>query len=71
MMSARMMVEKPEELEMTLKLTMPMKDWESLRDQLTRAYPSWKLSGAITEMLARARKIYFAQDADAFNSDDV
>lgn len=64
MIKARMMVEEPEKMEMTLKLTMNMKEWDDLRNQLNTAYPSWKLSMAITEMLVNARKIYFAKEID-------
>ena len=37
---ARMMVEKPDEIEMTLKLTMTAKEWDELRVQLETGYPA-------------------------------
>jgi hypothetical protein len=71
MMRARIMVENPDEIEMTLKLTMSIKDWCQLRDDLSKAYPAWKLSHAITEMLSRARKVFHTPDVDAFNAEYI
>lgn len=68
---ARMKVEKPEELVMTLTLTMSMKEWEDLRGQLGQGYPTWRLTSAINNMLSAARKIYFAPDMDAFGEERV
>ena len=58
-MQSRMMIERPGEVEVTLKLTMPAKEWENLREQLVSAYPSWTLAQAITDMLVQVRKIIY------------
>ena len=59
---AHMMVERPGDIVMTLKLSMSMTEWEELREQLAGGHPAWKLSAAISDMLAAARKIYFAAE---------
>ena len=66
-MRARMMVERPDDIEMTLKLTMPMSDWDKLRDQLNQSYPGWRLSAAINQMMASARKVHRADEVDCFD----
>lgn len=55
-----MTAENPGEIEMTVKITMRLKDWEALQSQLKDAHPSWKLSGVISEMVLEARKVFFA-----------
>ena len=62
MVKARMMVERPDEIEMTLKLTMSMKEWDELREQLKLSHPSSELVRAINVMLSNARKVYFAPE---------
>ena len=59
MLRARMMVEQPDNIDMTLKLTMSIKEWCELRDQLNSGYPSWRLSSAITSMLVDARQVFY------------
>lgn len=67
MMRAKIIVERPEDIEMTLKLTMPISEWDRLRGQLSLGYPAWKLTSAINEMILRARATYYAKDSDAFD----
>ena len=62
---AHMMVERPGDIVMTLKLSMNMTEWEELREQLTRGHCSLQLSAAISNMLAAAHKIYFAAETAA------
>ncbi len=64
MMKARYMVERPDEIEMTAKLTMTMKEWDELRDQLSSKWPSGRLSSVITEMIIDARKVFYATTPD-------
>ena len=63
-MKCRLKCEKPEDIEYTLTITMPAKEWEKLRDQLqdrqqVNSYPAWTLVRIIDDMLAQARKIYW------------
>lgn len=61
-MEARFMIESPQKVKCTLKLTMTCKEWEELRDQLSSAHPSWKLSRAISDILCEVRKVYYAPE---------
>lgn len=64
-MKARFMIEAPDEIEATMKITMSVKEWTNLRDQLDSKWPSSRLGIAITQVLAEARKVYYAQDNGA------
>jgi hypothetical protein len=70
-MRARMMVERPDDMEMTLKVGMTMKEWDVLRDQLHRlrdmgeGNPTTSLIFAINQMMTVARKVFYADDIDA------
>lgn len=61
-MRARLKCDNPDDIEFTLSITMPAKEWEQLRDQMTTDYPSWKLTSAINSLLADARRIYWHDD---------
>jgi|GEM_PF-5859864 len=63
-MKARFMIEEPREIECTMKITMSMKEWENLRDQLDSKWPSSRLQSAIKQVLSEARKVYYATDKD-------
>lgn len=60
-MKARFMMESPDEIEATMKITMSVKEWTDLRDQLQQKWPSSRLQGAITDLLAQARKVYYTE----------
>ena len=64
-MRARFMIEAPDEIQATMKITMSVKDWCELRDQLAQKWPSSRLSAAINSVLAEARKVYYAPEVDA------
>lgn len=64
-MKARFMLESPGEVQATMKITMPVKEWEDLRDQLQEKWPSSRLSHAITSMLSEARRVIYAPEKDA------
>lgn len=61
-MKARFMIENPKEIECTMEITMTVKEWEELRDQLVVKYPSFKLSKAVTSILNEVRKVYYASE---------
>lgn len=56
-MKARMKIESPDDVMVTLTITMTAKKWCELRDQLNADWPSWELSSAITNLLSNVRKI--------------
>lgn len=58
-MKTHLMVENPGEVEMTMKITMKVRDWEKLREQLANDWPAWDLSRNITDLLGQARKIFY------------
>ncbi len=60
-MKARFMMESPDAIEATMKITMTMKDWCDLRDQLQEKWPSSRLSNMITNMLGQARKVFYPE----------
>ncbi len=64
MLNARYMVENPDEIEMTAKITATMKEWGEMRDQLQNRWPSSRLSLVISEMLADARKVFYPTQDD-------
>jgi len=67
-MRARFLMEAPDEIEATMKITMKLKEWTELRDQLQEVWPSSRLSSAITSVIADARKIFYPlEDKDTFH----
>lgn len=61
-MKARFMIEEPGEIQATMKITMAVKEWEELRDQLAQKWPSSRLHSAITSVIIEARKVYYAPE---------
>jgi len=60
-MKTRFLFENPDEVQCTLKITMSMKEWCDLRDQLATKWPSARLSSHITDILSKARAVYYAE----------
>ena len=63
-MKARMSLTEPREIEASLTITMKVKEWEQLRDQLNGSWPSWKLSAHITDLLSQVRRIVYPKSED-------
>ena len=55
-MKAKFKITNPGEIECTMAITMPLAAWKRLKEQLTGAHPSWKLQGAINELVYKAEK---------------
>ena len=66
-MKARFMIENPDGIEATMKITMSVKEWTELRDQLSERWPSSRLNHAITHVIIEACKTYYAPELDAIN----
>ena len=47
-------VENPDKIEFTLTMTMPLKDWKELQDQLKHEWPSIHLTSQINSMIFQA-----------------
>lgn len=45
-------------VEATLNITMPIKEWKQLMGQLQDCWPSWKLGGAISNLITKAERAY-------------
>ena len=63
-MHCRMKVEKPDDIEYTLTITMKASDWGKLRDQLdasnlSQSYPAYTMRAQVNDLLAQARKVYW------------
>lgn len=61
-MKALLKCENPETIVYSMTITMTAKEWENLREQLQAKWPSSRLSSSITDLLAQARRIYWAED---------
>ncbi|WP_186065956.1 hypothetical protein [Burkholderia gladioli] len=57
-MKAKFKIERPDDVPMTLTLTMTGGQWKRLREQLTNIYPSWKLSNTIDAMVRQASAVF-------------
>lgn len=53
-MKAVLRTTNPDSIEMTLTITMEVRDWKRLRDQLESDYPGWRLSSAIRSLINKA-----------------
>ena len=58
-MRARFMIENPETIEASMKITMTIGQWVLLRDILTEKHIHHYLSSAITDIVIDARRIYY------------
>lgn len=61
-MKARFIIEEPEKVEFTMKITMSAKEWEELRDQLQEKWPSSRLFQAITSLMSNVRKTHYPEN---------
>lgn len=57
-MKAKFKIERPDDVPMTLTLTMTGGQWKKLREQLATTYPSWKLASTIDAMVSRASTVF-------------
>lgn len=58
------MLENPGQIEGTVKLTMTLKEWEMVRDQMEEAkignkWPTCEIRDALNDMFSQARKIFY------------
>ena len=54
----------PNEVDFTLEITMKLKDWRKLQDQLKNDHPASILSGRITDMVYFADKHWNERDLE-------
>ncbi|PFH29080.1 hypothetical protein [Burkholderia sp. JKS000303] len=53
-MKTEFKIQRPDDVPMTLTMTMTLGEWKRLEEQLSTSYPSWKLSTNIGEMVRLA-----------------
>ncbi|MDF0501575.1 hypothetical protein POK33_12685 [Burkholderia cenocepacia] len=53
-MKSEFKIQRPDDVPMTLTMTMTLGEWKKLQEQLATTYPSWKLSTNIGEMVRLA-----------------
>ncbi|WP_321789372.1 hypothetical protein [Burkholderia pyrrocinia] len=53
-MKSEFKIQRPEDVPMTLTMTMTLGEWKKLQEQLATIYPSWKLSSNIGAMVRLA-----------------
>lgn len=58
-------LKNPDAMEATLSLTMTVREWKNLRDQLPTAYPSWKLGSLIEKTVGSASLIFHEEQVEA------
>lgn len=61
-MKTYMKAADPDRIEMTLTVTMPLKQWRKLQEQLVSEYPSWDLSGQIADMVTQATRSFSPEE---------
>jgi len=53
----------PDAISMTLEITMSLKDWKALRQQLeVNEHPSWALAGQIRDLVTHAEKHFYSEE---------
>jgi thymidylate synthase ThyX len=67
-MKTQMRIEEPEQTQCTLLITMTLKEWGNLRDQLSNKWPSCNLASAIIDMVYRLRKGVFGNTEEGTES---
>jgi uncharacterized membrane protein len=65
-MKTTIKIEDPENVELSMTITMPMSSWKKLNDQLSHAdirsaHPSWELSRDISKLVEQMRK-HFSEE---------
>lgn len=58
-MNAFMEIKNPDSIEVSLTLTMKLKDWKELREQLPEKWPAWDIGSAITDMVRQAEVRFY------------
>lgn len=53
----------PDDVEVTIEVTMTLREWEKLSVQLGGDHPSWQLDRAICAAVAGARRIVLGEEA--------
>lgn len=63
-------VTNPDEIEMELTICMSLKDWKELKEQLSKAWPSWDLGKQIRDMICQANCHFYPKDKEENLTED-
>ena len=63
-MEANFKATDADEMSFTLTVTMKLKEWKALKEQVRQDYPGWKLRGAIVNMVDAAQKHFTASELE-------
>lgn len=54
-LKATIKIQCPEDVEVSMTLTMPLREWIELHGQLPSKYPAWRLTAAINQLVSQAK----------------
>lgn len=54
-LKATIKIQRPEDVEVSMTLTMPLREWIELQTQLPSKYPAWRFSAAINALVSQAK----------------
>ena len=63
-MKSTFRLDNVDEMQATMTLTMPVREWRKLNAQLAKDWPSWDFSRQITDLI-RAAEVHFHTDTEA------
>lgn len=58
----KMTVQQPDTINLTLTVTMPLRDWNALREQMSSSYPSFRFRDAIADATRRMAQVVEIKD---------
>lgn len=65
-MKASFKAEQPDNIEMTLTLTMTLREWRDLSAAIKQDYPGWKIKGIIHDLIdAATRHFHQTEESEA------
>jgi hypothetical protein len=61
---AKFAIEKPDDIDCTMKITMSLGQWKKLRAQLPSEWPSMDLYRAIGDLVGQAEQTFYVSEAE-------
>lgn len=61
-MKAIIKIANPENVEVSMTITMTLEAWKRLREEISNIWPGWQLRGMITDMITKAQTQFTSQD---------
>ncbi len=57
-MRTKFYLDNPDDMQATMEITMSVKEWKELKEELSDKYPSWQLSSSIMSLICQAEKVF-------------